>query len=175
MPVNGSIQLYLNLSETLQNPSLALLVESITRSVNEGATATQLTDGSGANQVSKLYCLSESLAATTRTLDLTNLTATVGGTVTTVSFTKLKLIYGINNSTTEGQFLLMGGGGANPFFPFWSASTVKEKLMPMGSPFLKTNFGAQSSNPWTVDSSNQHFLLDSGAWTIPYKLILLGV
>jgi len=175
MSVQGKVQLYLNLSEVLYNPSSAAPLETITRALADGAGEVSIADGTGANQVSKAWCLSETLTASTRTLDLTNLTTTVGGTVTTVSFSKIKLFYGIIPAGTEGQYILLGGGGANPFYPWWSASTVKEKLMPLGSPFLKSNLGAQSSAPWTVDASNKHVLVDSGIWTVAYKLLILGV
>ena len=175
MSVQGKIQVYLNLSETLYHPSLAAALETVTRSFSEGAAEVQIADGTGANQAQKAWCISETLTASTRTLDLTNLTTTVGGTVTTVSFSKIKVFYGVIPAGTEGQYILLGGGGANPFYPWWSASTVKEKLMPLGSPFLKSNLGAQSSNPWTVDASNRHVLIDSGIWTIGYKLLILGV
>lgn len=174
MSVQGNYQLSMSFTELLYNPSSALALETITRTFADGATAITISDGSGVDQVSKAFALRETLTATSRTLDLTNLTTTTGGTVTTVSFSLLKLVYAVNDATGEGQFLKIGGAGSAPFYAWWGGSTHYEKLPPLGSQFLKVNRGQQTSNPWTVDGSNKNLLIDAGASTIPYRLLILG-
>lgn len=174
MALNANLTLTISANESIVLPASGTTIEQLARKLEAGLTPITLSDGTGANQVSKGFAIRETLTASTRSLDLTGLVTTSGPYQWSVSLAKVKLLYVANDSATDGDVLLVGGAGSNPWYSPWSASTTKEKVL-AGSAMLKTNLLAQATNPWTVDASNKVLLIDSGAATISYRLIVLGV
>ena len=94
--------------------------------------------------------------------------------MTTVSLSAVKILWIANDSTNDGDTLLVGNAASNQWSAPWSGSTVTEKVM-ASSVMLKSNLLLQGTNPWTVDGTHKSLKLDAGAFTIPYRIVILGI
>ena len=173
MSIEGKLRGYFEFREKT-TPTTA---ENISRLLKVGLDELTISDGSGDYQATKIWSYRESLAATSRTWDLTALpVSNVSGTGTgspVQSLSKVKAILLLNEGT-DGQILYLGNAASNAFCPFVSSSTARLLCMP-GLPLILPNVLTQASAAWTVDASNKSLKIDAGAATITYTLALLGV
>jgi len=165
MGCSGTIGVSIDVLETSTTNTIGPAKDNVNTSVSIAWT-----DGSGANQANKQWSKTATLTATSATFDLSSLTGTFG----TVTFTKIKALILINTSTTDGAMLTVGNAASNVWSAPFGGSTQTVKVGP-GSCLILSAMTAQSSGPWTVDSSNKNLKIDAGAATITYKLILIGV
>lgn len=174
MAVSGNLTAGISVSEKITPTT----IESIaSRAIKAGQTSITLDDGTSDFQCKFIWSDRLALAATTKTYDLTALpvpnVAGYGTGSPIITLAKVKAIYLINESITDGQILYFGNAGSNIWSACFDTSTNRELIMP-GSPMLKSNLMAQGSNPWTVDATHKNIKIDSGANTITYTIVILG-
>ena len=174
MAVSGNITAGISVSEKITPTT----IESIaSRAIKAGQTSISLADGTSDFQCKFIWSDRFSLVATTKTYDLTALAvpnvAGYGTGSPIITLAKVKAIYLINESVTDGQILYIGNAASNPWSACWDTATNRELVLP-GSPMLKSNLMAQGTNPWTVDATHKNIKIDSGANTITYTLVILG-
>lgn len=174
MSLKGKISAGFDFTETLA-PSTP---ESVKRAIKSLITETTINDGTGTNAATIIWNVRATLAATTATYDLTSLAVpNVAGSGTgspIVTFAKIKGLFVYSESTTDGQILLVGNAASNAWSAFTDTAAAKLNVMP-SSPLILTNLYAQGSNPWTVDSTHKNLKFDSGAATITFNVIIIGV
>ena len=125
------------------------------------------TDGTSANQVQQSYAKTATLAATSETLDLTNLTGPLG---TTVNFTKVRTLVIENKATTSGYNLKIGGAASNIFSSIVDNSSDIIILPPGGVLVLSSPVDG-----YTVSGSVKNLKIDSGANSVSYSIQIEGV
>lgn len=165
MPISGTIKLEIRLAEN----TTANTTGTVKHDITETYTWT-LGEGTGANQLDDFWSADFSLAATSTTYDLTALTGPRG----TVAFTKVKGILIYVSTATDGHTLLVGNAATNAWFAPFSGATVTHEVMAGGAWFTNSHL-AQTTNPWTVNSTNKNLKLDAGANTIAGTIIIWGV
>jgi len=165
MAVSGSIKLEVKLNDRITTSTTG----DDKHTVSETYTWT-LADGTGADQINKFWSADFNLAGSATTYDFTSLTGPRG----TVTFAKIKGICVYVSTATDGYVLTLGNAASNQWYAPFSGSTVTEKVL-AGGVWLRVAHSAQSTNPWTVDSSNKSFKLDPGVNTIAGTIIVWGV
>ena len=168
MPVSGTVTVSIDALETSTTNTAAQSPGA--RDNFNTSVEMSWTDGSGADQANKQWSKRATLTATSVTHDLTALTGTFG----TVTFTKIKLLVLVNESTTDGAFLTLGNAASTQWAAPFGGSTQTLKVGP-GQALVLGSLKAQSTGAWTVDASNKSLKIDAGAATITYKLVLIGV
>jgi len=131
-----------------------------------------LTSGSGANQASKVFDDTRTLAAsTTEDLDLAGgLTDSFGATLT---FTKIKGIF-VAAAAANTNNVLVGGAASNAFINWVSDATDKVVVRPGGALALF----APDSTAYAVTAGTGDLLRigNSGAGTsVSYDIVIVGV
>jgi hypothetical protein len=158
MAVYGDYQVYLNFRQSFSGTGLSGLLTVPAQS----PSLQNLTSGTGANEVDNIYSVITTAAATTTTLDLTNLTTPTG----TVDFTSVKLAYFTNLDPTNS--IVFGGGSNDQTF---GNSTIDITVPPGGVVFF-----VNPGTGWTVTSgSTNEVTINPGSHTIQYQLVIVGV
>lgn len=165
MPVSGTIKVEIRLADRITSNTTGTVKHDITETYTWN-----LSDGTGADQADDIWSADFNLAATSTTYDLTALTGPRG----TVTFTKIKGIWIYVSTATDGHTLLVGNAASNQWYAPFSGATVTHEVM-AGGAWMALSHKAQTTNPWTVDSSNKNLKLDAGANTIAGTIIIWGV
>lgn len=133
--------------------------------------------GTAAGQLNLVAISSGSAAASPVSIDLTSLTDPSGAAV---NFAKIRAALILNDSTTDGSFLLLDNTVTNGWgSPFNNITTAKLKI-PAGATVNGTNYPGffmicgPNTTGLTVDSTHKIVSLDPGANTIPYRILWLG-
>ncbi len=138
------------------------------------AIANKFTNGTGAGQADLVYAQPMSLAATTQTIDLTNLTDVINGSIIVNNFARVRLIAVVVDDTTAGHKLLVSRGASNGW-TILPASTSAQAVEPNNGIFLLTDMQSTGSGVgYVVGSSSKTILLDSGANTVTFSLMIVG-
>lgn len=163
MNVTANINLTARAIETL---TLGLGSASVESPAN---LALAFANGTGANAVSLVFSKSATAAASTPdTYTLSALTDDVGRTV---AFTKVRALIVINLDATDGHDLTVGGAGTNPWAGPFGTGTDALKV-PAGG-FLALVAPLATAFPVAAGSSDQ-LMVDPGAVSIAYKILILG-
>lgn len=123
------------------------------------------TAGTGASQCSKFHVDYITLSATPTTLDLTSWATGIGDS----SLANIKGCLIINNTTTSGYKVIVGGAASNPF-PFCLNTAATTFDVDEGGFFL---WGHQKADGETTSSAN-NIKLDPGANTVNVTLVVWG-
>jgi len=128
----------------------------------------ELTNGTGAiDTADKVWSDTRTLAATTETLDLAGgLTDAFGAALT---FARIKMVFIHNTATTVGYNLTIGGG-SNPFLMLADASD-KYAIGPNGRFLI---WEPSAAGKAVTASTGDLLLVDSGANSVTYKIIIVG-
>jgi len=150
--------------------------ESVTADLRTGNLETkinkllQLTDGSGATQISKQYADSASASQSTNTdIDLSGALSQAFGTVV---FTGVKVLCVVAGASNPGNLTLFGG--TNPFLGPLGGTTPTVTLAP-GEVFLVSKTDASG---WAVaNASTDTFRVASAATsgTYTWDIVILGI
>lgn len=124
------------------------------------------TDGTGENQVNKSFGKTATLAATSETLDLQNLTGPFGETHV---LTKVKTLVIRNESTTSGHVLKVGGAASNIFASIVDNANDIIIVPPKGILVLTSPFDG-----FTVSATVKNLKIDAGANSIQYTIQIEG-
>lgn len=109
-----------------------------------------LTDGTGANQADKFWHDTLSIGVNASVdLQLDALTQSIFGSTVTITLVKVKGIFIINNLTTAGDELIVGGG-TNPFLKPWNDVTNAREFIGPGGMWFNSN----PVDGWTVTGSS---------------------
>ena len=111
--------------------------------------------GTGALALSKYYVDTRTLAATTKTYDLTAL--------------DVKVLVISNQATTSGYNLTVFGAASTGFNGPLTGTTPKYTIGPGETLLLYTQ-----ATGWTVSSSAKSLLVDAGSNSVPFVLALMG-
>ena len=128
--------------------------------------------GTGALALSKYYTDSRTLAATTKTYDLTalDLTGTAySANATDLTSTGVKILVITNQATTSSYNLTVFGAASTAFNGPLTGTTPKYTIGPGETLMLYTQ-----GTGWTVSSSLKSLLIDAGSNSVPFVLALLG-
>lgn len=121
------------------------------------------TNGTGENQANALFADTRTLAATSESFDLNAITDTFGATL---NFTKIKLLYIKNKSTTAGQTLTIDGD----FIASFDNGTGPNHILFAGGLLLKN----EPISGLTVTNTTQDTLTLTNSASFDYDIILLG-
>ena len=169
--VNATVSpaLVANIGNVLDSLGIASFPGSIRCPAN--STAVSYASGTGAGNVSKYYVDSRTLAATTKTYDMTALdvTGTCSYSSTDFTSTGVKIFAITNEATTSGYNLTVFGAGTTPFNAGLSGTTPKYTVGP-GETLLLYTLGTG----WAVSSVLKSLLVDAGSNNVPYVITLLG-
>jgi len=128
--------------------------------------------GTGALALSKYYVDTRTLAATTKTYDLTALDLTgsaYSANATDLTSTGVKVLVISNQASTSSYNLTVFGAASNAFNGPLTGTTPKYTIGPGETLLLYTQ-----TSGWTVSSSVKSLLVDAGSNSVPYVLALLG-
>lgn len=125
-----------------------------------------LTNGTGASQCNMIFSDTRTLTATSETLDLAG--ALTGAFGSTLTFTKLKVLYIRNTSTTDN---LIVGNATNPV-PLFSDASDKYPIPPGGILLITA---PNASGIAVTASTGDGIKIDAGSATITYDIVMIGV
>lgn len=133
------------------------------------AQALSFTNGTGANNVNKVFSKSATAAASTPdTYTLSALTDDLGRTV---AFSKVRVLIVINLETTDGHDLTVGNAATNPWVGPFGAGTNTVSIGAGG--FLVLVAPLATAYAVTSGASDQ-LMLNPGANSVAYKILILG-
>jgi hypothetical protein len=130
-----------------------------------------ITPGTGNGQCNEMWAGSLSLLVSTpQTIDLTALTGEFGRTVV---FTRIKVLWVFNATTSYTNVVTMGNASTNIWHPGYSSSTATEPIYggTTSAGLLKTFLGAG----WTVSGSAKSLKFDPGANAQTIRVFLAGL
>jgi hypothetical protein len=168
--VQGEVRCTINLTN-VDGTSLAAAGATNPIQLPAGLTGLTITPGTGNGQCNEQWAGTLALASSTpQTLDLTALTGEFGRTVT---FTRVKLLYVFNTTTSYTAFVTMGNAATNIFHPGYSGSTVTEPIYggTTSVGLLKSFLGAG----WTVSGSAKSLKFDPGATAQTIQVFIAGL
>lgn len=161
--VTGSVTQQVQISDSI-SPGTGL--SNYTIPVTPSQTTSYQTSGSGANQVSKSYQGSFTLAVSTpQTIDLTSVVCTDG----TTGFATVREVHIFNDATATAKDLSLDA--PSNYFAYWLASAVVETV-PSGSSVRHAC--PNNTAGWTVDGTHKLITLDPGANTFAVRIVVLG-
>lgn len=135
---------------------------SALESINHTFTSSY-TNGTGANQANAFFADTRTLAATSESFDLNAITDTFGATL---NFTKVKLLYIKNKSSTAGQTLTVDGD----FIAAFDNGSAPNHIIGAGGIF----FIESPISGFTVTNSTQDTLTLTNAASFDYDIFILG-
>lgn len=148
-----------------------------TNNVNASiVTSISYANGTGVGQVDTIYARSLTLAGTTTTLDLTNLTDPVGNTI---SFARVREFIVTNADTTAAHTVKVSGAASNgvTFLPINTAPLTLQAqgtgTVP-GAIAISDPNGTGASNGNYVDATHKNILLDPSANTVTISILIVG-
>lgn len=124
------------------------------------------TNGTGANKIGQNYTISKTAAGAP---DNYTLSAIVDGLLRTIVFVTIRMLVITNDSTVDGQTLLIGGASAPAWVGPFDDATATIKV-PAGGVLV---LGAPLLTAYPVTAGDK-LKLDPGANTIPYTMHILG-
>lgn len=152
-------------------------VETFGNSLNSGSFthSKTLADGTGAGSANLLYVVQDDTGITasgSTTLDLQSLTDMFGNSI---SFSKVKVIYIENQSTTSGVNLVVGAAAADQ----WGAATafISTTTATVLVPAAGVLYAARTdATGWVVDATHKDLKIAnaSGSAAVPYKIVFIG-
>ncbi len=163
MNVSGSMKASVSLSENLSaGLGSGTLNDSV--SVNQS-----LNNGTGSCNVALRYTISKTANAAA---DTYTLSATTDALNRAVAFTKVRLLVIVNQSTTDGQDLIVGNAALHPWSaPFNGVGTSDIIVKAGGTLILLAPLA--TAFPVTSGVSDQ-LKIDPGANAVPYQLLIAG-
>lgn len=175
--VSGTISLAAYVSELFAVGANVLTQYSIPVNLSP---AVSYADGTAANQVHKFAMASGTLAATTIAFDLTSTSANMTMSDGTTSFSHVREMIIVNNSTTTGQYLYLDLTVANAFgvstagagFIEGTMTDIKIPIQP-GTNWFRWAKPIGTTGV-VVDGTHKVIKLDSGAVSIAYQVLVIG-
>lgn len=165
MAASGTVRVETSLNQQLTAGTTIPTTTNVPCNVTKLLT---FASGTAANQVNKVAYYTGTANATPTDINLFTLTCLDGSS----GFTAIRGLVVINSSTTDGQYLLLGGNTAtNPWTaPFSNASDIAI-LHPGAAWVYEKPLGSAGS---TVDTNTKTFRVDPGAAAITFELVALG-
>jgi hypothetical protein len=145
---------------------------SVTANSNRLPFRKELTQGTGAGHADMIWdCTSAVLlSGTSRTLDLTVLDRGFFGGTVDLELAKVKLVWIVNNNSTGGALMRVGGAASLPWSAPFADPSDKVTVEPGGLLVL-----ANPETGWTVGASSKNLLLESVGGDVEYDIVILGV
>lgn len=162
----GAIKLLSTITETLAAGATRPAQATIPVQLDSGTSVTTYSNGTAASQVNRVYYFSGSAAATPTTINLSTIVALDAG----VGFTHIREILVFNDSATDGQTLIVGGG-TNAFAPDLAGTTPTLTVQAGSS---KRYVSKPLGTTGHAVSTNINLKIDPGASTIAFRVLILG-
>jgi hypothetical protein len=132
-----------------------------------GVYSSDTANGTSSGQGDRVYSDVDSLAGTTRSINLTTITSKLDGTA--LAFLKITELWIYNKATTTAYNLLVGAG-SNPIVSLWGATGDIIKIPPGGHIHLTSPIDGFA----VIATTGDILKIDSGANTVPYEIIIIG-